>query len=109
MHVESGMLGQPLLHNGMLVRGVVVGDQVQRLALGRLTVDLAQELQPLDVRVSLLALADDLTVQHIERRKQRRGAVTPLVDRQPDRFANAAEHLHQRVNGELRSFPGDDV
>jgi len=54
------MLGQPLLHGWMLVGGIVVGDQVQRLALGRLAVDLAQELQPLSVCVPLLALADDL-------------------------------------------------
>ena len=41
--------GQPLLHGRMLVGGVVVGDQVQRLVLGRLAVDLTQELQPLDM------------------------------------------------------------
>ena len=39
----------------MLVRGVVVGDQVQRLVLRGLAVDLAQELQPLDMGVVLLA------------------------------------------------------
>ena len=49
-----------MLHRRMLVRGVVVGDQMQRLVLGRLAVDLAQELQPLGVGVALLALADDL-------------------------------------------------
>jgi hypothetical protein len=32
---------------------------------------LAQELQPLDVRVALLALADDLAIQHVERGEQR--------------------------------------
>jgi len=42
---------------------------MQRLALGRLAVDLPEELQPLDVRVPLLALADDLTVKDIERGK----------------------------------------
>ena len=51
----------------MLVRGVVVGDQMQRLALGRLAVDLAQELQPLGVRMALLSLADDLSIEHVER------------------------------------------
>ena len=60
VHVEARVLGQPLLHLGMLVRGVVVADQVQRLVLGRLAVDLAQELEPLAVAVPLLALGDDL-------------------------------------------------
>ena len=28
MHVEAWMLGEPVLHNGMFVRGVVVGNQM---------------------------------------------------------------------------------
>ncbi|MNR52940.1 hypothetical protein D3C85_1728680 [compost metagenome] len=51
----------------MLVRGVVVGDQMQCLVLGRLAVDLFQELQPLGVGMSLLTLADDLSIEHVER------------------------------------------
>lgn len=34
MHVEAWMLGKPVLHDGMFVRGVVVGNQMQRLVLG---------------------------------------------------------------------------
>ena len=45
MHVESRLLGRPILHGGVLVRGVVVGDQMQGLPLGRLAIDLAEELQ----------------------------------------------------------------
>jgi hypothetical protein len=36
--------------------GVIVGNQVQRLALGGLAINLGQQLQPFDVRVALLAL-----------------------------------------------------
>jgi hypothetical protein len=50
------MLVQPRLHSGVLVSGVIVGNQVQRLALGGLAINLAQQLQPYDVRVALLAL-----------------------------------------------------
>src|SRR5690606_20546275 len=50
------MLGQPLLHGGMFVRRIVVGNQMQRLVLGRLAINLAQELQPLGMRMALLAL-----------------------------------------------------
>ena len=49
MHLNPRMLGQPLLYNGMLVCGVVVGDQVQRLVLRRFPVDLAKKLEPLCV------------------------------------------------------------
>jgi hypothetical protein len=55
----------------VIVGGVVVGDQVQRLALGGLAVDLPEELEPLGVRVPRLALADDLTVQHVQCGEQR--------------------------------------
>jgi len=51
VHVDTRVLGQPLLHDRMLVRRIVVGDEVQRLVLGRLAVDLAQELQPFSVGV----------------------------------------------------------
>lgn len=53
--------------------GVVDGDQVQRLPRGRLAVA-GQELQPLGMRVALLAFVDDWTVQRVERREQRWGA-----------------------------------
>ena len=56
MHVESWMLVQPRLHSRVLMGGVIVGNQVQRLALGGLAINLGQQLQPFDVRVALLAL-----------------------------------------------------
>ena len=71
MHLEARVLVQPRPHLGVLVRGVVVGDQMQGLALGRLAIDLTQELQPLTVSVALLALADDLAIEHVERGEQR--------------------------------------
>ena len=44
MHVKLQILVQPCPHSGVLVGGVVIGDQVQRLALGSLPIDLAQKL-----------------------------------------------------------------
>lgn len=44
--LKRGVLRQPFLDCWMLVRRVVVGDQVQGLVLRRLAIDLAQELQP---------------------------------------------------------------
>ena len=46
---------------------LVVGDQVQRLALGRFALDLAQELEPLGMGVSLLTSVDDLPIEHVQR------------------------------------------
>ena len=40
--------------------GVVVGNQMQRFSLGRLTIDLFQKSQPLGVSVMLLTLANTL-------------------------------------------------
>ena len=48
---------------------------------GRLAVDLLEELQPLDVGVALLALADDLSVKHVKRGKQCGRAMARLVVR----------------------------
>jgi hypothetical protein len=45
--------------------------QVQRLALGRLAVDRAQDFDPLRTRMPVLALAHDLAMPHVERRGQR--------------------------------------
>jgi len=41
VHVKARMAGQPLLHFGVLVRGVVIGDQVQVFVGRRQIVDYA--------------------------------------------------------------------
>ena len=114
VHDEARMLGQPLLNRRMLVRGIVVGDQMQRLVLWRLAVDLAQELQPLDMSVSRLALANDFAIEDVERGEQRGRAVAlvvvrhrgraPLLHRQPGvraiqrlHLAHVVDAQHQRV------------
>ena len=81
MHREAWMLVEPLLDTGVFMCGVVVGDQVQRLSLGRFAVDFLQELQPLGVGVALLTLCDDFAVQNVERCKQGRRAVALVVVR----------------------------
>jgi len=56
---------------------------MQGLVLGCLSVELAQEPQPLGV--ALLALADDLPVEHVQRGEQRGRAVALEVMRLRDR------------------------
>ena len=69
---EAWMLCQPLLHLRMLVRGMVVADQMQRLLLRCLAVDVAQKGEPLVMPVALLAARDDRPIQGIESSKLRR-------------------------------------
>ena len=71
MDMEARMLLQPLLDLRMLVRRVVVADQMQCLVLGRLAVDLAQEVEPFDMAVTLGTAGDHRTVQCAHRREQR--------------------------------------
>jgi hypothetical protein len=63
------------------MRGIVIADQVDMLFLGDGLVDQAEKLQPLLMPVSLLAEAEDLAVQGVQSRKQRRRAVTFIVMR----------------------------
>ena len=53
----------------------------QRLALGRFAINLTQELQPFDLRVSLLALPDDLPVEPVEpvEHREQRGRAVALA------------------------------
>src|SRR6185503_4407941 len=66
MNMEAWVPGDPVLDLWMLVGRVVVADQMQRLALRRFTVDLAQEVEPLDMTMALLAARDDRAVEGIQ-------------------------------------------
>src|ERR1700730_11828140 len=81
VHIEARTLGEPCLHLWMLVGRVVVGDQVQFQALGRLPVDLFEKTQPFDMRVALLGAGDQLALQIVERREQRGRAMAPIIMR----------------------------
>ena len=81
VHMEARMFCQPRLDLGMLVGGVVVGDQMQVELLGRLGVDTAQEFQPFLMAVPLHAVADDLAGGDVERGEQCRRAVALVVMR----------------------------
>ena len=82
---------------------VVVADQMQRLALRRFTVDLAQEVEPLDMAMALLAARDNRAVEGIHRGKQRGGAVALVVVRH-----GGGTPLLQRQSG-LRSIKRLDL
>ena len=51
MQVKPGVFGQPCLHVGVFVGGVVVQYQVDLKPCGNVVVDRSEELQKLDVAV----------------------------------------------------------
>ena len=51
----------------MLMRGVVIGDHMNSQLLGGFPMDLFQETEPLDMRVTALGTRDQFTVQIVER------------------------------------------
>src|SRR4249920_3369958 len=60
VHVETWMPLKPSLHLGVLVCGIVVGDQVQVQPLGGVAVDCAQEFKPFLMAVTLHALPNNV-------------------------------------------------
>src|SRR5258708_16219487 len=92
--MERRMPFEPGADLGMLMRRVVVDDQVQ-LPLGRsLPVDLVEEADELLMPMAAHALADDLALEHVECREQRRGAMALVIMRH--RPASAALQRHPR-------------
>ena len=53
MHVEARMVGQPSFHFGVLVSGVIVGDEMEVKSGRRLLLDGLEEGEPLLVAVAL--------------------------------------------------------
>ena len=62
MHVEPGVTCQQSLDRRLLVDGVIVSNQMDFQILGRLTVQLLEEAQPLRVRVLPLGPVDQFPV-----------------------------------------------
>jgi len=68
---------------GMLVRGIVIDDQMNLEILGHRGLDVAQELQKLLVAMPALALGEDLPRRDVQRREQRGRPVSEVVVRDP--------------------------
>ena len=80
VHMEARMPFEPRLDHVVLVRGVVVGDQMQAQRLGRIAVDGAEEFAPFLVTVSLHALPDHLCGGDVEGGEQRRRVMCSSLD-----------------------------
>ena len=73
------MPGQPLLHLGMLVGGIVVDNGMDRLSRRDLRLDGVEEADELLVAVALHVAADDGAVEDVEGGEQRRRAMAFVV------------------------------
>ncbi|EFW80709.1 hypothetical protein ALP26_00340 [Pseudomonas savastanoi pv. glycinea] len=58
MNMKTWMIRQPSLHCGMLVGGVVIGDQMELEVLGRFFIDLLEKRQSLLMLLLTQALSD---------------------------------------------------
>ena len=81
VQMEPLMALEPRPHLGVLVRGVVVGDQVHIKMLRRLGINPAQELEPLLVAMSRHALADHPAGGDVEGGEQGGDAMALIVVR----------------------------
>src|SRR5207245_1398960 len=79
VHVEAWMPLKPSLHLGVLVCGIVVGDQMQVQPLWGIAVDGAQEFKPFLVAMALHALPNDASGGDIEGGKKRRRSIAFVV------------------------------
>jgi hypothetical protein len=79
MEGPARVAGEPRSNIEMLVRGIVVEDHLDRLALGHLAFDGVEKADELLVAMPLHVAADDRAIEDIERCKERRGAVALVV------------------------------
>ena len=81
--VESpaGMAGKPLAHIGMFVGRIIVDDGMDRLSRRNLLLDGVEEADEFLMAMALHVAADHRAVEHVERREQRRRAVSLIVVR----------------------------
>lgn len=79
MDVKARMQGQPALHPGVFVGGIVVDDQMNIQILRDVSVNMLKEVEILLVTMPLLALAEDLARSDIQRGKECHGPVPDIV------------------------------
>jgi hypothetical protein len=91
--MKAGMLFQPCLNPGMIVRTIVIQNHMNRQVFGSFTVDLPKKLPEFDVAMPGITRANDLPLQHIQRCEQAGGTVAfVIVCHRP-----AATFLHRQA------------
>ena len=101
MNVHARVLFQPRADRGMLVRGVVVDDQMQGQSSQSLPVQLFKKAQPFDFGMARCGRAQDLLLELVEGGEQRDGAMAGVV-MGPD-----ADVAHPQRQPRLGAWHGD--
>lgn len=81
MHVQASVLLKPRLHYWMLVRGIIVHNQMPLKMLGRFSIDLLEKLQPFLMPVLALDGTDKASLKIIHRSEQSDGAMADIIVR----------------------------
>lgn len=81
VQMDAWMPPYPPAHGGVLVRRVIVQDQMQIESGGRLRIDLLEEPEKLLVAMARHAVADDRSIEHAQCREECRRAVAFVVVR----------------------------
>ena len=79
VHVDARVAREPPLNRGVFVRGVVVGDQMQGLALGDLAINQTKERQPFLVPMPRQTGGEDGALRDIEGGEERGGAMALVI------------------------------
>ena len=87
-------LFDPLPDHGLLVRGVVVQDNVQRQSYRTRAVNLLEERKPFNMRVVFLETAENFSLQVVESGEERQRPMPDIVMRE-----RLAVSRHQRKRG----------
>lgn len=98
MEVEPWPFGEPDTDERRLVGPVVVHDDVHVELGAHALLDAVEELAELDGPVAAVSVGDYGAGLDVERRKQRRGAVSPIVVRSPA-VADATEGAPDATDG----------
>src|SRR6516162_11531331 len=81
MNVVARVACQPGLDLGMLVRAVVVGDEVDVQTRWNIAVEMVKKREKFLMAMARLALGDDFAIEHVESGKQGGGAVAIIIVR----------------------------
>ena len=79
VHVESWPCGEPAFHSPMLVRGVIIHNDVHLQVLRHVVFNLPEKTQILLMPVARSTFREHLAVGGVQRGKQRGGSVTSII------------------------------
>ena len=100
MLVITRVLREPCFDRWMLVRGIVIHDDVDIQLARDVAVNVFEELKELCMPMTRQTLLENYTTQGVKRRKQRRSPIAPVVVR----LARRDKVLSRIGSGSLQTY-----